>query len=292
VKRGLQLACQLAVAAWCAVLLASTAVPWVEPLAEELPLARVRPVLERRKAPRAAEPMEQEPAPQLPEAESTPVPEVESTPVLEAESTPVLEAESTPVLEAESTPVPAPEPRSVGASDVTRGAALLDSGGSFPVLSFEYAAFPSFRSYARAMVRLGARFVVVQRRAIVGSLDLETGAIGEFSGAARFSPRARDYTGEPGLDALARVARERFGERSVVMMLVPRSLDAGIFGGLARILEERGQRRDALREIRGRYERAAGGGVHLRVDAAVRRDGRSVPIETLFDLGQIVGVST
>jgi hypothetical protein len=268
VKRGLQLACQLAVAAWCAVLLASTAVPWVEPLAEELPLARVRPVLERRKAPRAAEPMEQEPAPQLPEAEST------------------------PVLEAESTPVPAPEPRSVGASDVTRGAALLDSGGSFPVLSFEYAAFPSFRSYARAMVRLGARFVVVQRRAIVGSLDLETGAIGEFSGAARFSPRARDYTGEPGLDALARVARERFGERSVVMMLVPRSLDAGIFGGLARILEERGQRRDALREIRGRYERAAGGGVHLRVDAAVRRDGRSVPIETLFDLGQIVGVST
>jgi len=266
VNRGLRLACSLAVAAWCAVFLAGAVVTLPE-LSTELhterpPLARVRPVLERPKPPLAEEaprPAEEEPPP----------------------------AAEPPRAE----PALAAEPRPVGRAEVVRGAALLDSGGSFPVLSFDYDAFPSFRSYARAMVRLGARFVIVHRRAIVGSLDLETGAIGEFSGAARFSPRARDYTGEPGLDALARVARERFGERAVVMMLVPRSLDAGIFGGLAQVIEERGQRRDALREIRGRYERAAGGGVHLRVDAALRRDGSSVPIQTLFDLGQIAGAS-
>lgn len=255
-RRGLRLACHAAVAAWSGVLLADSVRPMPEPLAElpaeKLPLARVRPVLERPEPP--------------------PAPEPEAEPPEEAAAR-------------------AAEPRPVGPSEVARGEALLDSGGSFPVLSFDYAAFPSFRSYARAMVRLGARFVVVHRREIVSSLDLETGAIGEFSGAARFSPRARDYTGEPELDALARAARERFGERAVVMMLVPRSLDAGLFGGLARALDERGQRRDALREIRGRYERAAGGGVHLRVDAALRRDGRRVPIETLFDLGQIAGVA-
>lgn len=257
-RRGLRLACHAAVAAWSALLLADSVRPLSEPLAEKLPLARVRPVLER---PHATERPRPEPPPKLEHAGEP------------------------PELAAQ------PEPMPVGPTEVARGEALLDAGGSFPVLNFDYEAFPSFRSYARAMVRLGARFVIVDRREIVSGLDIETGAIAEFSGAARFSPRARDYTGEPGLDAPARAARERFGERAVVMMLVPRSLDAGLFGGLARVLDESGQSRDALREIRGRYERAAGGGVHLRVDAALRRDGRSVPIETLFDLGQIAGAA-
>jgi hypothetical protein len=71
------------------------------------------------------------------------------------------------------------------------------------------------------------------------------------------------------------------------MMLVPRDLDAGLFGGLARLLAERGERRERVREIRGRYERAPGGGVWLRVEAAVRGDGSTVSMDALFDLGQI-----
>ena len=158
------------------------------------------------------------------------------------------------------------------------------------MLSFGYEDFPSFRSYARAMVRLGARFVVVRRREIVGSVDLETAATGSFGGGS-FSPRARDYTGEPGLAPLARVARARFGERSVVMMLVPRRMDAGLFGGLARVLAEQGEPQASLREIRGRYERGPAGGVHLRLEAAVRLDGTVIPMDGLFDLGQIAGAA-
>jgi len=197
-------------------------------------------------------------------------------------------------------PDPPPEPapperaepaaRQVGAADVANGGALLDGAGGFPVLSFGYEDFPSFRSYARAMTQLGARFVVVRRREIVGTVDLVTGATGSFGGGS-FSPRARDYTGEPGLAPLARAARESFGERSVVMMLVPRRLDAGLFGGLARALAERGEPHPGLREIRGRYERAPAGGIHLRVEGAVRRDGTVVPLDALFDLEQITGLA-
>ena len=57
------------------------------------------------------------------------------------------------------------------------------------------------------------------------------------------------------------------------MMLVPRALDAGLFGGIARALEERGERHADYREIRGRYVRAVAGGVRLRVDAGLHRDG-------------------
>jgi hypothetical protein len=141
------------------------------------------------------------------------------------------------------------------------------------------------------MTRLGARFVVVRSREIVGTVDLETGATGSFAGGA-FSPRARDYTGEPGLAPLARAARESYGERSVVMMLVPRRLDSGLFGGLARALAEQGEPHGGLREIRGRYERGPAGGIRLRLEEAVRRDGTSIPLEALFDLGQIAGAAT
>jgi len=137
------------------------------------------------------------------------------------------------------------------------------------------------------MSSLGARFVVVRRRQIVGSIDLETAAIGDAAVGAAFSPRARDYTGEPGLAKPARRARERFGQGAVVMMLVPREIDAGLFGGIARRLAESGDHHDAYREIRGRYERA-NGGVRLRVEAGIRSDGTRVAMDLLFDLDAIV----
>ena len=260
--------CHAVVGAWGLVLLAQTASPIsivALPEPEEEIVASVQPV--------AVE----EPAPAEPE------------PATEPEPPPEPVAKQEPPKEPASKP-PEPEPRRVDAVDLASGGALLDGVGGFPVLSFGYEDFPSFRSYARAMSRLGARFVVVRRREIVGALDLESGATREFVGGS-FSPRARDYTGEPGLAPLARAARESFGERAVVMMLVPRRLDAGLFGGLARALVERGEPHAGLREIRGRYERGPAGGIRLRLEAAVRRDGTVVPMDALFDLGQIAGVA-
>ena len=127
------------------------------------------------------------------------------------------------------------------------------------MLSLDYEAFPSFRAYAREMTRLGARFVVVQKREIVSAIDLISGALQEFEAAGSYSPRARDYTGEPGLGPLAEAAKERFGERAIVMMLVPRRIDAGLFGGIARLLDEKRHGKEDVREIRGAYERAPDG---------------------------------
>jgi hypothetical protein len=177
--------------------------------------------------------------------------------------------------------------RRVGQAELAEGTALLDGAGEFPALSCSYEDFAGFRGYARAMIALGARLVVVRDREVVSQVDLDTGAFDPASLGLAFSPRARDYTGEPGLARLARAARERFGDRAVVMMLVPRVLDAGLFGGLAQLLAERGEPRERVREIRGRYERGPGGGVRLRVEAAVRRDGSAVSLDALFDLGQI-----
>jgi hypothetical protein len=263
--------CHAVVGAWGLVLLAQPASPLpIVSLPEPEPESRasVTPV--------ALETPEPKPAPEPePPAEPEPAPE--------------------PVVRAEPKPEP-PEPEEpavqrVESADLASGGALLDGSGGFPVLSFGYDDFPSFRSYARAMTRLGARFVVVRQREIVGTVDLDSGAVGAFRGGA-FSPRARDYTGEPGLAPLARAARETHGDRSVVMMLVPRRLDAGLFGGLARVLAERGEPHARLREIRGRYERAAGGGIRLRLEEAVRRDGTRIPMEALFDLAQIAGAAT
>ena len=195
-----------------------------------------------------------------------------------------------PAPELEHAPEPQrldPHPTPVSARDFTFGSDLLDGGGAFPALSFGYDEFPSFVSYARAMVGLGARFVVVRNRQIVGSVDLDSRSVGNEPLGTGFSPRARDYTSEPGLASIAAVARERFGGGSVVMMLVPRSLDAGLFGGLARVLSEHGESHAGLSEVRGSYQRVPGGGVRLRVDRALRRDGSFVDVEAVFDLRAI-----
>ena len=57
---------------------------------------------------------------------------------------------------------------------------------------------------------------------------------------------------------------------------------------LARLLAERGEGHGGLREIRGRYLRGPSGGVRLQVETALRRDGTAVPVDAVFDLGQIV----
>jgi len=180
-----------------------------------------------------------------------------------------------------------PERVAVGRGDISAGEHLLEAGGSFPALSSSYQDYESFRDYALAMVSLGARFVVVQQRKVVGVVDLASGELAEGFAGTGFSPRARDYTGEPGLARYARLAVERHGPGAEVMMLVPRSLDAGLFGGIARALSERGDRHDAYREIRGRYQRGEDGGVRLRIDTAVRNSGESVALDLVFDLTRI-----
>lgn len=193
-----------------------------------------------------------------------------------------------PPAPAAPAPAPAPlEPRRVSHAEMLRGAELLEGGGEFPALHCSYEDFPSFAEYARAMLDLGARFVVVRNRQIVGGVDVEGGDFGPPTADATFSPRARDYTDEPGLADLARAARSRYGAGAVVMMLVPREIDAGLFGGIAGALAERGEGPGGYREIRGRYVRAPGGGVRLRVDGAVRMDGSETAIDLVFDLDAI-----
>jgi hypothetical protein len=272
-SRVFRLACHAAVIAWGAALFAASIfeTPVLANAAEaEEVVARIRPVPEAaREEPPPAEVARAEPPPRAePPAEPEPEPEPSAEPP------------------AESEPARPAAPTQVAARDISQGVALLGDGGVFPVLSCSYESFPSFRAYARAMASLGARFVVVRRRQIVGSINLETGTIGDAALGTAFSPRARDYTGEPGLAQLARRARARFGQGAVVMMLVPREIDAGLFGGIARLLAERGDRHDAYREIRGRYEHA-NGGVRLRVDAGIRPDGTRVAMDLLFDLGAI-----
>jgi hypothetical protein len=247
----MRLLCQLAVLLWVALYLA-----WPAPespggaAAEEI--ARVMP----RPDP---------PDPELPE----PDPPASASP-----------PPAPPAAEVEPAPTP------IGPADVAEGARWLDGEGRFPALSCSYEDFDSFRAYARAMLALGARFVVVRDRRVVGTLDLEGGWGGAGLDAA-FSPRARDYSDEPALADLAREARERYGPGGEVMMLVPRALDAGLFGGIARALAARGRSPDELQEIRARYQRAPGGGVRLRVETAVRRDGGREPLDLVFDLGEM-----
>lgn len=263
-RRAARWGCYAVVLAWSAVLFAQHALlAPAAPRAQRLPTARVRPVPEPRPAPVA------QPAPAEP-AEARPVP-----------------SEPEPAPPPPEPAPPEPAATAVSQADLRQGQGLLDGGGAFPALSFGYDEFPSFEAYARAMLALGARFVVVRNRAIVGSVDLESRSVDTAPLGGGFSPRARDYTSEPGLAPLARVARERFGAGAVVMMLVPRALDAGLFGGLARVLSEQGEPHAALSEVRGSYERAPGGGVRLRVERAVRRDGTAVPVRALFDLGSI-----
>jgi hypothetical protein len=265
-SRAFRLACHAAVIAWGAAFFAASILEAPVSANASEAVARIRPVPEEvRQEPPPAEVARAQPAPS---AEPPPEPEPEPEPPAKPE------------------PAPPAAATQVAAGDISQGGALLGDGGVFPVLSCSYESFPSFLAYARAMSSLGARFVVVRRRQILGSIDLETGAIGDAALGGAFSPRARDYTGEPGLAKLARRSRARFGQDAVVMMLVPREIDAGLFGGIARLLAERGDRHDAYREIRGRYERA-NGGVRLRVEAGIRPDGTRVAMDLLFDLDAI-----
>ncbi|HKJ25058.1 MAG TPA: hypothetical protein VKB65_09575, partial [Myxococcota bacterium] len=202
----------------------------------------------------------------------------------------LTEADRAPVAPgSERAPIAAPPLPlvAVDEADVARGGALLTGDAGFPTLESRYEGYGSFRDYARAMQRLGARFVVVDRREIVGTIDpwtLETGALGDPAG---LSPRARDFTGEPELARASRAVRRDHGARAEVMMLVPRRVDAALFGGIARALEARGDTATSYRQIRAHYERGPGGALRLRVEAAVRRDGREQPLPLLFDLDRL-----
>jgi hypothetical protein len=192
-----------------------------------------------------------------------------------------------PAPRAAATPPPAEPVAAPRPGDLARGDALLDGSGTFPALSASYEGLRSFTAYADAMQRLGARFVVVRQRAIAGEIDPVSGAIREGAPGAGFSPRARDYSGEPALATASARARARYGADAVVMMLVPRSLDAGLFGGIARALAERGDGVGEFRELSGRYERGLDGALQLRVESGVRRDGTRQSLPLLFDLGAI-----
>lgn len=182
------------------------------------------------------------------------------------------------------------EPVAIRAADLAAGRALLDGDGAFPALHCSYDRFRSFLEYARAMEGLGARFVVVRDRRIVGAWDPAANTLGETPVDASFSPRARDYSEEPALRAVARAAAERFGAGSEVMMVVPRALDAGLFGGIARTLRDAGEEHGNFRELRGRYRPAPGGGVRIELVSGLREDGREVPFRALFDLRDIAGL--
>ena len=182
------------------------------------------------------------------------------------------------------------EPIAIEAADLRTGRALLEGNGSFPALHCSYDRFPSFLEYARAMERLGARFVVVRGRRIVGAWDLAQNQLQEAAVEPIFSPRARDYSGEPALRAVVQAAEQRFGEGAEIMMVVPRNLDAGLFGGIARALGQAGEPHDAYRELRGRYRPAADGGVQIELVSGLRQDGREVGFEMLFDLRAIAGL--
>jgi hypothetical protein len=186
---------------------------------------------------------------------------------------------------------PIAEPLPIRGGDIDEGLALLAAAGRFPALTCGYGDFGSFSGYARAMAALGARFVVVERRRIQAQVDVESGSMQAGPPGPGFSPRARDYSDEPALAKLATRARERFGPGAEVMMLVPRELDAGLFGGIARSLTERGESADAYQELRGRYVRDGEGGVRLRVEEGIRRDGSRAPLALLFDLRQIAATA-
>ena len=197
-------------------------------------------------------------------------------------------APETPPAPAEPTPKPASSPAvEVTSADLARGADLLASGGRFPVISASYEGLRTFGRYAAAMTSIGGRFVVVSHRKIVGEVDLADGTIRAALLDRPFSPRARDYTDEPALAEPARRVRERFGPDAEIMLLVPRAVDAGLFGGIARELADGGEGHAGYREVEGRYERAPGGGLRFRLLSGLRMDGGRVALGAVFDLDAI-----
>jgi hypothetical protein len=212
---------------------------------------------------------------------------------------PVLPEPPQPEPLAQSAPAPQPGPEApqpVGEQGLSLGRALLASGGAFPALNASYERFGSFREYARSMQRLGARFVVVSDRRIVGSADIETARVAAFEdevgsaasfSPARFSPIPRDYSSEPALRETAQAARRLHGSGARVQMLLPRALDAGLFGGIAQLLATRGEEPRSYTEIRGFYEPAAGGDVWFRIESGTQSSGRSVALSRSFDLSAL-----
>lgn len=255
-RRALSLLCHAALVAWSCALAAwlglADALPSEDAPDAEPPRARLQPLAVRPPAAPAAPPA----------AAAAPEPPQPPRPQPPAEAAP---ATLTP-------------------GDLARGAELLSGAGRFPVLSASYQGMQGFRSYARAMAELGARFVVVRQRRIVGEIDLASGRIREPVLDRAFSPRARDYSDEPALREPARRVRERFGPEAEIMLLVPRALDAGLFGGIARELARNGEGHESYREIEGRYERAPDGGLRFRLESGLRMDGRRVPLGAVFDL--------
>jgi len=220
----------------------------------------------------------------LADAEPPPTPEAEPRePVVPQAVAEAAPSEPAP-LQALDVPLVA-----VDEAAVARGGTLLTSDDAFPTLESRYESYGGFREYASAMQRLGARFVVVNRREIVGTIDPWSLATGPLSNPGALSPRARDFTGEPELVRASRSVRRQYGPRAEVMMLVPRRVDAGLFGGIARALEAHGRAPASYRQIRARYERGPGGALRLRVEAAVRRDGREDSLPLLFDLDRLAG---
>jgi hypothetical protein len=202
-----------------------------------------------------------------------------------------VEPRPQPPAVAATAPIAEPSPVAVTEAALREGIALLERAGSFPALSCSYDQFPSFLSYARAMQGLGARFVVVRQRHIVGEWDLASRTFRERAPEGSFSPRARDYTEEPALRQVAQVAREHFGPDAVVMMVVPQSIDAGLFGGIAHALAQRGDPHDGYRELLGRYERGEDGALRIRLESGRREDGTTVPLDLVFDLGAIASLA-
>ncbi len=178
----------------------------------------------------------------------------------------------------------------IGLEDIAAGDALLRGSETFPILNSSYSAFGSFDAYARAMTNLGARFVVVRQREIVSGVELASGQWVPFAAAQTLSPRARDYSDEAALRGPTERARQEFGNDAGVMMLVPKTLDAGLFGGIASMLLRNGEEPAGFRELRGRYEPGPSGGIRFRVESGVRGDGREVPMDYLFDLRAIAAL--
>ncbi len=199
---------------------------------------------------------------------------------------------STPVSPSPGSPAgpsaaAAPEP--VSKQALALGRELLASGGAFPALNATYEDFSSFRRYAQSMLDLGARFVVVRDRRIVGQADIETGIVSPFENGASFSPIPRDYSHEPALVTATAAVRREHGRGAQVKMLLPRDLDAGLFGGIAEALAARGEAPELYTEIQGRYEPASGGGVWFRIESGTRSDGETISLSRVFDLSALAG---
>jgi hypothetical protein len=260
---GLRVAGRVALGVWVWIVLVSLASPLPESSEPSEPDASPRVALR---------PVAPEPAPETEAAAEPAPPEPEPAPEPERVAPPESAA-----------------PQVLSASDVRRGDAWLSAGGSFPIISASYDGLQSFRRYAEAMTSIGARFVVVSRQRIVGEIDLASGSLRPPALDRPFSPRARDYTGEPALAGPARRVRERYGGDAVIMLLVPRALDAGLFGAIARELSNRGEGPEAFRQVEGRYEPGPGGGLRLRLEAAERLDGSRLALSSVFDLSHFAG---